>query len=158
MGSVSSREGLWSEEELQAAETWAGRERDLLPERWWEGDWAPPCYPCSADTFPAAAPWPVNFSQHRAAAQCHVNLVIARHTWLEGENSGASQTLTWWFCHADMSTEETCSFLPLTFEAVGNAVCESGSGLPFPSGHPVIVAFSYFGGMSAGLQVPLDLP
>ena len=40
----------------------------------------------------------VHFSQHRAPAQCHVNLVIAAtgHAWMVGENSGASQTLMRW--------------------------------------------------------------
>ena len=46
----SSRQG-----QLQAAETWAGRDRQLLPERLWEGGFAQfPAIPCSA--FPRASP------------------------------------------------------------------------------------------------------
>ena len=62
------------------------------------------------------------------------------------------------FCHADMFMEEAHSFLPLTFEAPGNAVCESGNEQTLPSGHlNGIVAFKYFCGVSARLQVALDL-
>lgn len=57
-----------------------------------------------------------------------------------------------------MFMEETHSFLPLSFEAPGNAVCESGNEQTFPSGHlNGIVAFKYFWGVSARLQVALDL-
>jgi len=66
MGSVSNgREEMWGQgsscqqRQLQAAETWAGRERELLPETPRKGgDTGTACQVCSAGTFSAANPCP----------------------------------------------------------------------------------------------------
>ena len=48
---------------LQAAETWAGRERDLLPETPWEGRFGHVfAIPCSADAFPRATSWSLSLA------------------------------------------------------------------------------------------------
>ena len=75
MGSVSSREGLRSEKLLQAAETRAGRERALLPPRWWEGDLGTSLPSLQCRHFPCSSSLACWFLP--APAQCHVNLAIA---------------------------------------------------------------------------------